>query len=122
MDGISYEAYNEATGRPVEGVFLAGWAREASSGLVGTAKKDGEKGAQAMLQYLATLPPEDEPHQAIDALETFVMNVPGPVVRKQDYLRLAEIESQKAEELGIEMFKFTTNEEMFQAMGLAVAE
>jgi len=121
VDGISYEAYNEETQQPVEGIFLAGWAREASSGLVGTAKKDGEKGAQATLQYLETLPPEDHPFQAIEALESFVMSLPGPVVRKPDYQRLAELEEQKAAELGIEMYKFTTNEEMFEAMGLTVA-
>jgi len=121
IDGISYEAYNEVKQQAVEGVFLAGWAREASSGLVGTARKDGEKGAQAMLQYLETLPPEDNPYDAIEALESYVMNLPGPVVRKSDYLRLAEIEAQKAEELGLEMYKFTTNEDMFEAMGLTVA-
>ena len=121
IDGISYEAYNEVKQQVVEGVFLAGWAREASSGLVGTARKDGEKGAQAMLQYLETLPLEDNPYDAIEALESYVMSLPGPVVRKADYLRLAEIEAQKAEELGLEMYKFTTNEDMFEAMGLTVA-
>ena len=121
VDGISYEAYNEVASQAVEGIFLAGWAREASSGLVGTAKKDGEKGAQAMLQYLDTLPAEDNPSQAIEALEAALVNLPGPVVRKADYLRLAEIEAQKAEELGIELYKFTSNEEMFEAMGLTVA-
>ena len=121
VDGISYESYDETKQQAVEGVFLAGWAREASSGLVGTARKDGEKGAQAMLQYLETLPPEDNPYDAIEALESYVMNLSGPVVRKSDYMRLAEIEKQKAEELGLEMYKFTTNEDMFEAMGLTVA-
>jgi ferredoxin--NADP+ reductase len=120
LDGISFEAYNEAKQTPVEGVFLAGWAREASSGLVGTAKKDGEKGASAMLEYLDTIPQDPNPTQPIENLESYLVGVPGPVVRKVDYLRLAEIEEARAEELGVEMYKFTTNEEMFAAMGLAV--
>ena len=120
VDGISFEAYNEAKQTPVEGVFLAGWAREASSGLVGTAKKDGEKGASAMLEYLETIPENPNPTQPIEDLESYLAGVPGPVVRKADYLRLAEIEEARAEELGVEMYKFTTNEEMFAAMGLAV--
>ncbi|HWQ84697.1 MAG TPA: FAD-dependent oxidoreductase, partial [Anaerolineales bacterium] len=35
INGLSYEAYDPGPGKPVEGVFVAGWSREASSGLVG---------------------------------------------------------------------------------------
>jgi len=52
IDGVSYEAYDPQTEEPVEGVFVAGWSREASSGLVGIARKDGESGAKVMLRYL----------------------------------------------------------------------
>ncbi len=52
VDGLSYEAYDPAAAAPIPGVFVAGWSREASSGLVGVARKDGENGAQALLQYL----------------------------------------------------------------------
>ncbi|HKJ26601.1 MAG TPA: FAD-dependent oxidoreductase, partial [Anaerolineales bacterium] len=55
ISGISYEAYDEVNMQPIEDVFLVGWAREASSGLVGTARKDGEQGAAAVLDYLETL-------------------------------------------------------------------
>lgn len=118
VEGISYEAYNEQLGQPLEGIFLAGWAREASSGLVGTARKDGQKGAEAMLKYLATLPMEspDQPSLALLA-DTLSDQVP-PVVRNEDFLRLAAVEEARAEELGIEYFKFNTNEEMFAAMGM----
>lgn len=118
IEGASYEAFNEATKEPVYGVFLAGWAREASSGLVGTARKDGQKGAQAMLTYLAEIPPTANPQQAFTRLEETLADQTPPVVRSEDYLRLAAIEAARAEEQGIEYFKFTTNEEMFEAMGL----
>lgn len=120
MNDLSYEAYDESTGKPVEGVFLAGWAREASSGLVGTARRDGETGAKAMLEYLDTLPDEGHPQSPIEALESYLTGVTGPVVRKADYLRLAEMETKQAEALGVEMYKYPTNEAMFAAMGLAV--
>jgi ferredoxin--NADP+ reductase len=122
MDGISYEAFNEQTGIPVAGVFLAGWAREASSGLVGTARKDGETGARALLAYLDTLPEDIDPQAPIEELEQYLRQLPGPVVRKADYLRLAEMEKMQAEALGVEMYKYPSNEAMFAAMGLIVAE
>jgi ferredoxin--NADP+ reductase len=118
IEGSSYEAYDETTNEPVYGIFLAGWAREASSGLVGTARKDGQKGAQAMLAYLSEIPPTTDPQQAFARLDERLAGQSPPVVQSEDYLRLAAIEAARAEELGIEYFKFTTNEEMFDAMGL----
>ena len=67
IDGISYEAYDQETGKPLEGVFMAGWSREASSGLVGVARKDGENGAKALLQYLQTLPHRVNPRRLLKA-------------------------------------------------------
>jgi ferredoxin--NADP+ reductase len=56
VDGLSYEAYAPDLDRPIDRVFLAGWSREASSGLVGVARKDGENGARAVLEFLHTHP------------------------------------------------------------------
>ena len=120
VKGISYEAYNEQTKSPIEDTFLAGWAREASNGLVGKARKDGEQGAKALLAYLDTLPAEDHPEHALEALETYLLSLPGPVIHKTDYLKLKEIGEQRAEESSSELFKFNSNEEMFAALGLAI--
>jgi ferredoxin--NADP+ reductase len=118
VDNISYEAYDDQAAQPLEGVFLAGWAREASSGLVGTARKDGQKGADAMLEYLASLPEKSPEESPIELLEEAIGGQMSSVVRNQDFLRLADAEAARAEELGINYFKFNTNEEMFTAMGL----
>jgi ferredoxin--NADP+ reductase len=40
-DDALFQAYDESTGKIVDGVFLAGWARKASEGLVGIAKGTG---------------------------------------------------------------------------------
>ncbi len=53
-DDALFQAYDEASGKIVDGVFLAGWARKASEGLVGVAKRDGEWCAEVVLRYLAT--------------------------------------------------------------------
>lgn len=120
VDSLSYESYNPETGEAVKGVFLAGWAREASSGLVGTARKDGENGAKAMLAYLETLPrdPNGQPKHAFEMLEAYLGGLEKPVVHKPDLFRLEEVEEERADALGLEHFKFSTNDEMFEAMGL----
>ena len=54
IDDMSYEAFDPVTGQTIDGVFVAGWARSASDGLVGAARKDGENRAKALLAYLET--------------------------------------------------------------------
>jgi len=117
---LSYESYDPESEQPVEGVFLSGWAREASSGLVGSARKDGENGAKSILSYLRTLS-EDSPtaeNPAIEALQAQLAELKKPIVFKPDLFRLEEIEEQQDEETGQESFKFSSNDEMFEAMGL----
>ena len=56
FEGRSYEAFDPATAEPIPDVFMGGWSRNASSGLVGLARKDGINAAKVVLQYLDTLP------------------------------------------------------------------
>lgn len=51
-DDALFQAYDEASGKIMEGVFLTGWARKASEGLVGIAKRDGEWCAEVLTRYL----------------------------------------------------------------------
>ena len=53
-DDALFQAYDETTGKIVDGVFLAGWARKASEGLVGIAKRDGDWCAEVVNRYLET--------------------------------------------------------------------
>lgn len=53
-DDALFQAYDETTGKAVDGVFLTGWARKASEGLVGVAKRDGEWCAEVVTRYLET--------------------------------------------------------------------
>ena len=123
VDGLSFEAYDPELEAPLEGVFVAGWAREASSGLVGVARKDGENGARAVTQYLhaqcdrLSLPEiEDRRQKLVD-----LIGLTGkPVVSKQDVFHLNEIEKAEAARRGVEEFKLQMNEEMLEALGLRV--
>ncbi len=108
IDGASYEAYDPQTGVPLDGVFVAGWSREASSGLVGVARKDGENGAHAVLQYLEAQPPSGA--AAIHNLEQALAG--KRVIGKDDVIYIEAAELAQAQAQGIEEFKFDSNEDM----------
>ncbi len=48
----AYECFDPLCGKIQAGVFVTGWARKASEGLVGIARHDGEVGAAHVLEYL----------------------------------------------------------------------
>jgi ferredoxin--NADP+ reductase len=111
VDGISYES-------PVEGIFVGGWSRQASTGLVGYARKDGTNASKAVWQYLQTLQPV-EPN--LKAVAEKIKSLGKPVVTKEDVRKLEAVEMAEAQKRGVEEFKFDTNEEMLQAIGSTVA-
>jgi ferredoxin--NADP+ reductase len=112
----SYEAYDPESKQTLEGVFLAGWSREASSGLVGTARKDGNSGAKAVMAFLEKNGNGES--GAIEKLESRLTEKTKLVVRESDLKKLEGIELAKATELGLEEFKYSTNDEMLSAMDL----
>lgn len=109
VEGVSYEAYDPQTKTVIADVFLAGWSRQASSGLVGYARRDGTNGARAVLQYLQTLVPcqVDE-----SALASRLRKIGKPVITRSDVRNLVEIETAEARHRGLQAFKYGTNEEM----------
>jgi len=118
IDGISFEAYDPDLDRPIERVFVAGWSREASSGLVGIARKDGEMASRAVGQLLESLPSLRNPQKLLEEVHSYFDQLKKPVVTKTDLFRLEEIEKTQAERLGLEEYKFDSNEEMLKALGL----
>jgi len=107
IDGISYEA-------TIEGIFVGGWSRKASDGLVGYARKDGINAAKALWNYLQT----KTPAQTDFDLAAKIKTLGKPIVSKEDVKRLESIEAEEAKKRGLEFFKFSSNEEMLQAIGL----
>ncbi|MGB9641144.1 MAG: FAD-dependent oxidoreductase [Anaerolineales bacterium] len=122
VEDISYEAFDPDAGKPIEGVFIAGWSREASSGLVGVARKDGERCAKAVTQFLETLKPKDNPTDILQKVQNRLQSLGKPIVTKTHLPLLTAAEKAKAAELGVEDFKFDTNDEMLQVMGFEPAK
>jgi ferredoxin/flavodoxin---NADP+ reductase len=115
IEGQSFEVFDSADNKPMEGLFMAGWARKASTGLVGTARKDGTQGAAAVLQYLREKPAEN--HANVDLIIEKLTTLKQPIITKQDIVKLEEIESERAVQLGLPEFKYASNSEMLKAIG-----
>ncbi len=113
VDGNSYEAYDPQAASVISDVFVAGWSRKASDGLVGVAHKDGINGAKAVWQYLATLQPGAADTSTLAAR---LKSLGKPIVDNKAALRLYEAEKAEAESRGLDEFKFASNEEMLKAI------
>jgi len=118
IDKTSYEAFDPDAEEPIQDVFVGGWARKASEGLVGYARKDGVNASRAVWQYLQTLQPT-VPNLA--AVAEKMKSLSKPIITKENIKKLEAVEAAEAKKRGLEEFKFATNEEMLQAMGLNVS-
>jgi ferredoxin/flavodoxin---NADP+ reductase len=114
-DDALFQAYDETTGKIVDGVFLAGWARKASEGLVGIAKRDGDWCAEVVNRYLATKPPGNHSKVVLDKLKTFLNDRKSHPV---DVKNLRALEAAEKAHKGatdcIGEFKYASNQEMIE--------
>ena len=117
-DDSLFQAYDEATGAVIPEVFLCGWARKASEGLVGVAKRDGEWCSEVVLRHLADKAPltAEEIAHKLKRLEALVKSRQPDAVQVDDLLALSEMEQEEGQRRDIEEFKFPTNEEMLVAI------
>lgn len=114
IDGISYESFDPVSLRIIEDVFLAGWARKASDGLVGNARRDGVNAAQVVDEYLKTLTTTSIGTE--HSIQSFLRRRHDTVVNKNDLQTLLAEETKIASQKGLENFKFSSNEEMLSVI------
>jgi ferredoxin--NADP+ reductase len=98
------------------GWFAAGWARVASDGLVGKARKDAEVACDHVSTWLEGRPPKSRtPLAALDALlsERGVQTVEWKAFQKT-----RAREEARAEAEGLDDFRFVSNEAMIEAAEL----
>lgn len=105
------------TDAPLCGLYTAGWIKRGATGVIGTNKPDAVETVEAMLDDVAAgriLEPEMPSAAAAEAL----------VEKKQplyfsfaDWQKLDEMEMARGEKQGCPRVKFTSVEEMIQALG-----
>ena len=112
-DDALFQAYDEASGKIVEGVFLAGWARKASEGLVGVAKRDGDWCAEVVSRYLANKPANTSAKAVLDKLHALLKERKSRPVNVKGLRALEAAEKAfKGSTDCIGEFKYVTNQEM----------
>ena len=115
VEGLSYEVFDPRCNDCIKDIFVAGWSRQASTGLVGIARRDGTNGAKALLQYLQTLPPKVA--LPLETVKQHLASIAKPLITQVDLARLSECEAQQAQTRGVPEYKFDSNAEMLKVMG-----
>ncbi|AWV89411.1 FAD-dependent oxidoreductase [Bradymonas sediminis] len=118
-DRPRYMVADPTQNQPLWGTFVIGWAREASDGLVGKAKADGEQGCDEILAYLDgefEKGPESELEtpEILENLLNFLASRQIQVVDYDNVRQIEAVEQQRAEELELEEFKFSTQKDMLE--------
>ena len=115
-DDALFQAYDETAGKVIDGVFLAGWARKASEGLVGIAKRDGDWCAEVVTKYLSTKTPGSHSGTKI-VLDKLASTLTAHKSHPVNLAGLRILESNEKAHWGedcIGEFKFTNNQEMLK--------
>jgi len=117
-DDSLFQAYDATAGAVLPGVFLCGWARKASDGLVGVAKRDGEWCAEVVMRSLDSQPSPSSEDAAgtLRRLDALLRSRQPDLVDVADLARLSEMEQEEGRRRDIEEFKFPTNDEMLAAI------
>lgn len=113
-----YQPYDPETRRVLEGIYLVGWSRNASVGLVGIAKKDAETGMRVVNAYLASKEgfPADAIQEKMDQLIGDLKARGVSFVTKEDVELLEAAEKSQAKGRPSWEYKLSTDEEMLSAI------
>ena len=114
-----YEIFDPETGQPWEGVYVVGWARNASEGLVGIARHDGEVGAGHVLDYLAGRTARES--ASVSDIAEFLNRNQIKFVPKSDLPYLYAAEEKEMKLRGLSWFKFSDDDEMLSVIEKAKA-
>jgi hypothetical protein len=113
-----YQPYDPESKKVIDGIFVAGWSRNASVGLVGVAKQDAERGMKVVNDYLANKegPSAGEMEANIEALVGMLKQKGVSVVTKADVELLEGAEQEAAKARKTWDFKYTSDAKMLEVI------
>jgi ferredoxin--NADP+ reductase len=118
-----YQPYDPVTQQVLSGIFVIGWSRNASVGLVGVAKQDAERGMKVVNEYLADKEAFDAElvqqkiERVLDKLEENKVSF----VTKEDLAVLEAREKEEAKARNTWEYKFSSDEAMLEVIAARAA-
>lgn len=114
----AYQPYDPEQKKVLDSIFVAGWSRNASVGLVGVAKQDAERGMKVVNEYLKTKPglSSGEMEEKIEGLIEILKKKGAEVVTKEDVELLESAEQQEARARKTWDFKYTSDDRMLEVI------
>ncbi|MFW6183263.1 MAG: NADP oxidoreductase, partial [Chloroflexota bacterium] len=104
------------SGEPVPGEYTAGWIKRGATGVIGTNKPDAAETVEAMVDDVAkgcylqpTAPDAGAARATVESKQPHYFSY-------EDWLKLDEIETERGKEQGRPRVKFTSVEEMLDAL------
>jgi ferredoxin--NADP+ reductase len=101
-----------ATGQPVSGEYVVGWAKRGPTGVIGTNKPDAADTVARLLEDVPHLTPAPQP----DAIEALLQARRIPYISLEGWRMLDQIETMRGRDAGRPRVKFIGREEMLQAL------
>lgn len=119
-DRERYRVRNPQTQQPYGNIFVVGWARKASDGLVGKARQDATTGCDEIQAFLNgefgdTIAKSDI-KEIIEKIEHRLSGNGKRIIRYSDIQRLDVVEASYAKEHGLPEYKFPTRAEILAAL------
>ncbi|HKI94302.1 MAG TPA: FAD-dependent oxidoreductase [Gemmatimonadales bacterium] len=103
-------------GAPVPGIYVAGWIKRGPTGVIGTNKSDAGETVESMLADVAAGVVNRPPHPESEAAAVLISTQCPRRVSYEDWTRLDELEVGRGKAAGRPRVKFTSVEEMLEAL------
>jgi ferredoxin--NADP+ reductase len=111
-----YQPFNPDTKQALDGLFVIGWSRNASVGLVGVAKQDAERGMKVVNAYLAGregFEPQEVQQKIERVLDKLEENKVS-FVTKDDVAVLEAKEKEEAKARNTWEYKYSSDDDMLE--------
>jgi ferredoxin--NADP+ reductase len=105
---------DRASGTPVSGEYVVGWAKRGPTGIIGTNKADAAETVERIVADLPTLTPA--PEADVDAIERLLQGRGVKYVTIEGWRILDQIETMRGSDSGRPRIKITTIAEMLAAI------
>jgi ferredoxin/flavodoxin---NADP+ reductase len=113
-----YQVWDPEAERVLDGVYVVGWARRASDGVVGRARLDAETGVKQVLAEVTARPPRPaaEAERVLAGVVDTLKARGATVVTYPDVTKIEAAERARAARAGVEEDKFASNREMLEVL------